>query len=160
MNFFTLISKLPIDGLSNILENFPNSSTFLFDTSNSELNGFLTTFFIFEAEMPKKTINKKTSETIIGRVIFNAKEIFQEEFKLKNYKLSTVFFDCFDKNLIELSQDTLLEFSNNGQTWRIIEYIFNRIIACELILKKINYWDMASEFSRLYGITLRNIDRG
>lgn len=126
------------------------------------MQDFLTSHFI--NQKPQKCEQKPSSQiytdTIIGRIIFDLRLIFQEELKLRNYKLPTVSKEILSKTLVEISQETLNQIFREYKLFKIADYLFLKVDFSEQILLKMDYWNQATEFSRLYGTTIRNINRG
>jgi len=101
-----------------------------------------------------------SKESIEGRIILNLWLAFKEEFKLKNYRLENLSAQVLHRSLIEFSQQTLNCFLQEGRFHLIAEYMFTRIDVCEELLIMTDHINMITEFSRLYGISARNISRG
>ena len=163
IKFGELISKSPNFMHPEIQKSFPNFDYVYFEILNDDFEEFVQFHRQTQNQeclksKPKK--NLSASSAINGRIVFDLREIFQDEFKLKNYKLSTVSYEIIQKTLIEFSKDQLMGFVKNGSVSIVVEHLLERLDISERIIAKVDYWNMISEFSLLYGITLRSISRG
>jgi hypothetical protein len=172
VDFFDSLSRKPLKGKSATIRLSPNDAFYSSCGGDKSFNRYLQSlqelservFALYDGKSSRNKkedeFNIKPSQFITGRLILNLWLVFKEEFKLKNYKLGNISRHILGKNLVELSQESLSEFFESGGIHLINDYFYQRIDICEALLVYTDYINMATEFSRLYGISMRSIDRG
>ena len=114
----------------------------------------------FENKRRKKYKKKYHKKTIKGRLLLNFWKIIKEEKKLLCYTLTNIIKEILNKNIPKISQKTLMNFYNKKNISEISNYFLKNLKYSELSIYKINYIQFSEEFTKLYGILIKNIERG